>query len=133
MAIDPGMAKCGVAVTDGEARAMLLEVVALDEIGAYIAALTEQYPQAVKVIGNGTHHTQVLKRIKAQAPTLDFIAVDERNTTLQGRKLYWQYNKPCWWQRLIPADWRTTPPLDAYAALAIAKNYLAMAEGPSKS
>lgn len=124
MAIDPGRAKCGIAVVDRKGTVLFVKAVENSVVVAELQQIFDEYVLNKVVMGNGTDHINVLTKIKAAYPNLSIEMVDEKNTTLMARKLYWQYNKPSFWQNLIPYDWRTTPILDGYAALAIAIKYM---------
>ena len=124
MAIDPGRAKCGIAVVDRKGTVLFVKAVENSVVVAELQQIFDEYVLNKVVMGNGTDHINVLTKIKAAYPNLSIEMVDEKNTTLMARKLYWQYNKPSFWQNLIPYDWRTTPILDGYAAFAIAIKYM---------
>jgi RNase H-fold protein (predicted Holliday junction resolvase) len=52
--------------------------------------------------------------------------VDERETTLRARSLYFADHPPRGWRRLIPLGMQMPPrPIDDYAAVLIARRYLA--------
>lgn len=130
VAIDPGSNKCGIAVVDLQGIVLQLLLVGRHELASAVAKiiqdLTAKGYQTTIVMGNGTQHKKVSQEL--QAIVLDKSAVqmvEEYGSTLEARELYWKYNNPTWWQRLLPPSWRNTPPLDAYAALVIAKRYIA--------
>lgn len=122
IAIDPGSDKCGVCVwANGQPK--LLEVVPKGALTTRLQALIGEFAEAKLIMGDGTNSQQVLAQLASL--NLDITSVDETNTTLIARSLYWQYNKPSFWQSLLPQDWRSIDtPLDAYAALAIVQRYL---------
>ena len=75
------------------------------------------------VMGNGTRS----KEFQEAAKILPFEIkiVDERNTTLEARNLYWKLHKPGFFTRLLPEGLRVPPRvLDDLAAWAIAKRQL---------
>ena len=58
-------------------------------------------------------------------PDLELIACDEAYSTEEARTLYWELNPPQGWRRLMPLGMLTPPvPLDAYAAVVLARRYL---------
>ena len=71
-------------------------------------------------IGNGTHSKDFTSQVK-DAFTCEVLTVDERNTTLEARSLYWKIHAPNFWTRLIPEGLRVPKRvLDDLAAWAIA-------------
>ena len=124
ISIDPGRAKCGIAVVDRQGTVLFVKAVENSAVVAELQQIFDKYVLKKVIMGNGTDHINVLTKIKAAYPDLSIEMVDEKNTTLMARKLYWQYNTPSFLQSLLPYDWRTTPVLDGYAALAIAIKYI---------
>lgn len=128
IAIDPGRDKCGLAVVDLQGDALELALVTRANLAECLARLLDKWQTKATdislIIGNGTQHKQVRQELEAYNPDWKITEVEEYGTTLAARELYWLKNKPSWWQRLIPANWRDTPPLDAYAAWAIAKLHI---------
>lgn len=128
IAIDPGRNKCGLAVVDRQGQALELELVPRDNLSVRLQATFAEWrfksSELVVLMGNGTQHQQVLQEIE-QSCKITIQLVEEYGSTLAARELYWQRNQASCWQRLLPATWRSTPPLDAYAAWAIAKRYIA--------
>ena len=71
-------------------------------------------------IGNGTHSKIFTERVR-DSLSCEILTVDERNTTLEARGLYWQLHRPSFWLRLIPEGLRVPARvLDDLAAWAIA-------------
>ncbi len=120
LAVDPGREKTGIAIVNSSCQPVYLQVASSANLADALYDLHSTYNISDIMVGNGTYHECVLQIVKTQFAGYSIQLVDEKNTTLQARKLYWQYNKPSFWQSLLPFDWRSTPPLDAYAALAIA-------------
>lgn len=127
IAIDPGRDKCGLAVVDSQGQALELVLVLRSDLPVRLREILAEWcpksPELVVLMGNGTQHQQVLQEIE-QSCKLTIQLVDEYGSTLAARELYWQRNQASYWQRLLPATWRSTPPLDAYAAWVIAKSYI---------
>ena len=60
----------------------------------------------------------------------DVKIVDEKNTTLEARKLYWKKNPPSGWRRLLPISMQVPPvPVDDIAAEVLANKYRAKDQG----
>lgn len=126
-AVDPGREKCGVAVVamDGsiEKRLVVPTPALQEEIASILAAGNIQ----VLLCGDGTGSaTQacMLQELAAQHK-VQFFVVDEKHTTEQARKLYWQQQPPKGWRRLLPTTMQTPPvPVDDYVAVLLAWKYL---------
>ncbi|MBR1657332.1 MAG: endonuclease [Synergistaceae bacterium] len=74
-------------------------------------------------IGNGTGSKEFISSISERAVRnhYEIFSVDESNTTLFARKLYWKIHKPKFFTRLIPEGLRVPPRmLDDLAAWAVA-------------
>ena len=84
----------------------------------------------VIIIGDGTTSREFLSWVENRVSFYgcDIISVDERNTTLEARSLYWKIHRPGLMSRLIPEGLRVPKRvLDDLAAWAVAlrgvKNY----------
>jgi hypothetical protein len=78
---------------------------------------------ATVVVGNGTGAQQVTAVLTACGITYQL--VEERNTSLEARQLYFATHPPRGWQRLLPPGLRSPNVLiDDYAAYAIALRFL---------
>jgi hypothetical protein len=122
LAIDPGRAKSGlVVVRAGEILARA--VVATDELVARVGAWRDAFRPARLLIGGGTGHRAVLAQLTAAGMTLQ--VVPEADTTRRARARYFHDHPPTGWRRLVPRGLLTPPiPIDDYAALLIAEDYL---------
>ena len=70
-------------------------------------------------LGNGIGNEEVLAFFDQW--DLRVVVVDEKNTTLAARKLYWRLHRPAFWQRLMPRSlWIPPRLLDDLAAWEIA-------------
>ena len=71
-------------------------------------------------IGNGTHSKEFYGSAKNKFP-FEIKLTDEKNTTLEARKLYWKIHRPGFFMRLLPEGLRVPARvLDDFAAWAIA-------------
>ena len=71
-------------------------------------------------LGNGTHSKEFHKYVKNKV-ACEIVIVDERNTTLEARKLYWKIHKPGFFAKLLPEGLRVPERvLDDLAAWGIA-------------
>ena len=134
MAIDPGRAKCGVAVVrraagatapDSEAFEILhRDVVTAPRIGSVMAELVSRFSPDVILIGDGTAASDALEAAK-QLGAARVALVDEKFSSLLARKRYFRENPPRGLRRLIPVSLQTPGrPYDDYVALILAERYL---------
>jgi hypothetical protein len=78
---------------------------------------------ATVIVGNGTGAQQVTRML--QTRNIHYQLVEERNTSLEARQLYFADHPPRGWQRLLPPGLRSPNVLiDDYAAYAIALRFL---------
>jgi len=126
LGIDPGSAKCGLAVVaQGHADPLARMIVDRRDVEARIAALIVAHRVTVLALGNGTSSTELRRKIGGGAVPL--VDVDERNTTLAARARYFRAHPPRGWRRFIPRSLLTPPePIDDWAAAIIAERYLAL-------
>lgn len=117
VAFDPGR-NLGAAWVRRDGAALRLAILALADLDRLTLP-----GGAVVLVGDGTGSGAVLERLRARgiAPVL----VDERDTTLMARGLYFRDHPPSGLQRLLPPGMRAPPrPVDDYAAYAIALRWL---------
>ncbi|MBR6901602.1 MAG: hypothetical protein IKN30_06030 [Synergistaceae bacterium] len=70
-------------------------------------------------VGNGTHGKEFYENVKNKF-SFEIKIIDEKNTTLEARKLYWKIHKPGFFARLLPEGLRVPARvLDDLAAYAI--------------
>ena len=136
LGLDPGRDKIGFAFVNDEGRLIasgifpssrsddfFRAVIAGESIAEFLieGTLPEiMTPIKFIAIGNGTHSKDFTTRVKA-AFSCEVLTVDERNTTLEARALYWKIHAPKFWTRLIPEGLRVPARvLDDLAAWAIA-------------
>lgn len=129
LAIDPGHAKCGVAVArrNDKGKVVLLwrAVVKPEGLLDSIRAAYAEHPFSVVVVGSGTKSSEITEAIREMRPKMEPITVDEKDTTLQARERYWHHNPRRWWRRLLPSTMQVPPePVDDFVALILAERYL---------
>lgn len=129
LAIDPGSAKCGMALVrrnDGGGLDLLWRKVAkraevLDAIDA--AASVE--PFSMIIVGSGTTSKDLVHQIREKHPSIGILVVDEKDTTLQARERYWEHNPRRGWRRFLPATMQVPPEqFDDFVALILAERVL---------
>lgn len=139
LGLDPGRDKTGFAFVDSEGRLIVSGIFPSSESDDFFRAvidggslaefiieknspLPENLSASLKfvAIGSGTHSKDCTSQVRAIF-TCEVLTVDERNTTLEARSLYWRLHKPNFWIRLLPEGLRVPNRLlDDLAAWAIA-------------
>lgn len=116
--VDPGR-NVGLAWVDATGRLLRTAVVDVDALDAL-----EVPPGVAVALGDGTGAGAVRARLRAIGVDADL--VDERGSSEEGRALHGRERPPRGWRRWVPAGMRGAPAdLDAYAAFAIARRWLA--------
>ena len=80
-------------------------------------------------MGDGTNHRHLQPVaeawIRTHHPEITFSLIDEKFTTVEGRKLYWKYTPRHGWRRLVPLSLQYPPePVDDFVACIIGLRYL---------
>lgn len=130
LALDPGSQKVGAALLELGGRLVrrgVLSVLSLEsDLGSFVGFELQELE--VVVLGDGTHAAAIRARLPAilgrhEAP----VEVDERESTLEARRLFYQEHPPGLLLRLLPRGLWPEPdvPLDGYAAEVLARRYLA--------
>ena len=123
LGIDPGTRKVGIAVVDDRGVALEIAIEPFEEVVPRVRALIARYEIDVIAMGKGTNAGVMAERLVALGRPIDY--VDERETTLRARSLYFADHPPRGWRRLIPLGMQLPPrPIDDYAAVLIARRYL---------
>ena len=128
--IDPGERKCGYAVLSNARDRLALEIIAVDAI---VDRLATDVAAGVEIVcvGDATRSRDVVRRVRERWPTLAVALVDERNTSLEARRRYYDDHPPRGLWRLVPRGLLVpAEPLDGYAALLIIERYLTGATVP---
>ena len=130
LAVDPGTAKCGLAIVS---RGPVVEhrgIVAKSEVAAAVRDLAERFNPERILIGGGTGAAEIGRLLKNAELGLEVETVDERFSSELARARYFQENPPRGWRRLIPVTMQTPPrPIDDYAAVLLAERYLGEVDG----
>jgi len=129
LAIDPGSAKCGMAlVTRDQLEQIELVWRTIAELGQLLERMIDAKavrPYEIVIVGSGTSSDRVVKMIRESCVGLAILVVDEKDTTFQARERYWVNNKRSGWRRLLPASLQVPPePVDDFAALILAERVL---------
>ena len=137
LALDPGRDKTGFAFCDSQGRLLVSGIFASCERDGFFRSLKANESlsrwilegNAEKVrehgikfiaLGNGTGSKEFRDYV-ASVSDWEIGMIDENNTTLEARRLYWQIHKPGVFMRLLPESLRVPGRiLDDLAAWAIA-------------
>ena len=134
LGLDPGRDKTGFAFVNLEGDLLLSGIFPSSETAKFfsdftpyvierrIDSETHEVMSAVKfvAVGNGTSSTELTQQVR-DLTGHEVITVDERNTTLEARSLYWKIHRPGMLMRLLPEGLRVPPRvLDDLAAWAVA-------------
>ena len=125
LGIDPGSSKTGAALLDSAGKIVRMDILWMDGFAKNLTKFLQTAMPKTCIIGNGTTSTKLQPTLAEILPDLELIVCDEAYSTEEARKLYWELNPPQGWRRLIPLGMLTPPvPLDAYAAVVLARRYL---------
>lgn len=126
LGFDPGRDKCGLAVMGQDLQVHYHQVVLAQDAIATIQLLLQKFPISILVMGDRTTSRQWLSQLKAQLPsTIAIFMVDEHNSTLEARDVYWQMYPPKGLTKLVPQGLREPPrPIDDIVAILLIKRYL---------
>ncbi len=127
LAIDPGRAKCGLAVVQGPGAPHCLErkVVETERLTLAVGEVLRRRPEIARLLlGNATHSATLRRALAAAFPELPLEMVNEFNTSVRAKARYVAENPAPGWRRLLPQSMRTPEvPYDDYAALLLAEDY----------
>jgi len=131
LAVDPGTSKCGMALVRRDAAGKLhLIWRAVVPTSAVVPKLHEAYSNAefhLIIVGGATHSKEVVAAIREHLPSMGILVVDERETSIQARERYWEFNPRRGWRRLIPASLQVPPhPVDDFVAYILAERVLTL-------
>jgi RNase H-fold protein (predicted Holliday junction resolvase) len=122
LGVDPGTRKVGYAVVDDGGAVLELGIEPVETFAARAQKLRDAWQLGAIALGGGTN-TLALERDLSDLG-LPIASVDERETTLRARALYFADHPPRGWRRLIPLGMQLPPrPIDDYAAVLIARRY----------
>ncbi len=129
--VDPGLMKCGYAVLSVDGARLALEIVPTGSLVARLAHDVKNGNIRMVCVGNATKSEFVMAIIHERWPQLPVTLVDERNTSLEARRRYYEDHPPKGLWRLVPRGLLVPKePLDGYAALLIIERYQARETAP---
>jgi RNase H-fold protein (predicted Holliday junction resolvase) len=129
IAVDPGRAKCGVAVVSGPAPVTCVHrgVVESLRLTLEVADLMRRHPGVTRlVVGSGTGSATLRRALRSSVPDIPVEIIDEHRSSERARQRYVEQNVPAGWRRLVPPSLRTPDrPYDDYVAQILAEDYFA--------
>lgn len=124
LGIDPGTRKAGYAVVDGAGGVLAMGIEDLEKLSARLSEMAAAHAIQAVALGTGTNAAGIRTLLAAVGVPVHL--VDERETTLRARALYFADHPPRGWRKLIPLGMQVPPrPIDDYAAVLIARRFLA--------
>lgn len=127
LGFDPGRDKCGLAVmSEEDLQLHYHQVVSATDATSSINRLLQKFSISIVVMGDRTTSIQWQQQLKEVLPTsVEIFRVDEHNSTLEARDLYWQMYPPKGLTKLLPPGLREPPrPIDDLVAILLIKRYL---------
>lgn len=125
LGFDPGKDKCGVAIVDDQGQPHYHAVIPTTAVVEKINILAAQWPVTQVVIGDRTTSKQWQAKLQTELPQLAIAPVDEHNSSLAARDLYWEMYPAQGFQKIIPPGMRLPPrPIDDLVAILLVRRYL---------
>jgi RNase H-fold protein (predicted Holliday junction resolvase) len=129
LGIDPGRAKCGIAVIFDDGARESLDVVPTGDIEHRIEKEVRAGGVAALCVGHATTSGAIVRLCESKWPSIPLHVVDETNTTFEARERYFIDHPPRGLWRLIPRGLLVPKgPLDGYAALLIVERFRRFAD-----
>ena len=125
LGIDPGSSKTGAALLDSAGNIVRMDILWMDGFAKNLTEFLQTAKPETCIIGDGTTSMKLQQTLAEVLPALEIVVCDEAHSTEEARNLYWELNPPQGWRSLMPLGMLTPPvPLDAYAAVVLARRYL---------
>jgi len=124
IAIDPGTKKCGYAVADSNISILQREVIPTDKIVEIITDSLNIYKIDKIILGNGTNYKNIEESLKNHFSKLKIVLIEEKFSTLEARKKYFEAHPPRGIFKLVPLSLRVPPCCyDDFVAVLLAEKY----------
>lgn len=125
LGIDPGTRKAGFCILEASSgRVMDLGIEPVESLIERAGALVAEHNVVAIALGRGTNASTLRTALAGLGVPVKL--VDEWETTLRARSLYFADHPPRGWRKLVPLGMQVPPrPIDDYAAVLIARRYLA--------
>ncbi|MBV8117984.1 MAG: pre-16S rRNA-processing nuclease YqgF [Candidatus Eremiobacteraeota bacterium] len=129
LGVDPGRDKAGFALLDRTGSVIEAGIAPVEALRERLGQVVAGQTVAALALGRGTNAPAVAKRLRDLG--LPIHLVDEYETSRRARELYFRDHPPHGWRRLVPIGLQLPPrPVDDYAAILIARRFLARGSGP---
>ena len=106
----------------------MMDIVPTDSVMSELQSLLRMYAGvSVLVCGNGTNHKAVGTIVKhvAESQRKKFTFVNEKHTTEEARRRYFEVHPPTGWRKLVPKGMLYPPvPVDDITAWIIGERWL---------
>lgn len=123
LGIDPGTRKAGYAVLASDASVLEIGIETVEDLLERARRLVKEHEITAVALGTGTNASALGDQLATLG--VPVALVDERETTLRARALYFADHPPRGWRRLLPLGMQLPPrPIDDYAAVLIGRRYL---------
>ena len=124
LAIDPGRSKWGWAVVDNQAIVKAHGINRFEELNLRVAQLHEEHSFKSIILGNLTGSKEYYRCLSSKFSNLTIDFIDESNSTLEARAVYFEFNPPTGLWKLIPLSFQSPPEdYDDYTAIVLARRY----------
>ena len=130
LGVDPGREKTGVAVVGSDGHVYFQAIVETPRLVEVLEPLVVEWEISRIALGNSTSSKEARVQIellcgKRGWENVRIELVDETNSTLEARGLYFEANPPRGWRKLIPTGAQVPPvPVDDFAAIIVARRLL---------
>lgn len=127
LAVDPGRSRCGVVLLDDSGGIADRRTVERSRCVPAIVEQVEAHEVDVLVLGMGTSSRRLEEEIRGcPGWTTPIHWIDERDSTLEARRLYFELHPPRGLWRFVPVGLQSPPePYDDLAAVILGRRYLA--------
>jgi RNase H-fold protein (predicted Holliday junction resolvase) len=130
LALDPGKDKCGLALLAGDGTIVWHRIVFTRDLAPELERIKAGDRPVKIVIGSGTTSRESRALLETTFGPERVFVVDERDSTLEARGLYFDLNPPRGLWRLVPRGLLSPPgPIDDYAAIVLGRRWLAASRG----
>ncbi|HEV3090274.1 MAG TPA: hypothetical protein VGX91_02405 [Candidatus Cybelea sp.] len=127
LGVDPGRSKAGYAVVDGAGSIIQRGIASIEDLQSRLGAVVAANPIGAIALGRGTNSGPVRALLAGFGLPIHW--VDEFETSRAARTLYFTEHPPRGWRRLVPIGLQLPAcPVDDYAAVVIARRFLARGE-----
>ncbi len=123
LSIDPGTKKCGIAVLEYSGKVVFKKIINADSLVYEIESLECGKSIKEAVVGSGTGSKKIVEDLEILG--IKFIVFNEKNSTLEAKKKYFDENPPFCFFSFIPKSLLfPLKPIDDYAAVVLGERYL---------